>query len=61
MTGVEGAGAGTLDAVPAPVALTGLGGEGGVAWRRAVEVFIVFFEGLEAGLSFTSTRGTLRE
>src|SRR5215475_10706504 len=34
----EGAGAGTLDAVPCPLA--GLSG----AWRRAVEVFIVFFE-----------------
>ena len=38
----------------------GLEGEGGVAWRRAVEVFIVLFEGLEA-VSFSSTRGGLRE
>jgi hypothetical protein len=61
MTGLdEGAGAGTLDAVEAPGALAGFEGEGGVGWRRAVEVFIVFFEGLEA-LSFTSTRRALRE
>ena len=38
----------------------GFAGEGGVSWRRAVEVFIVLFEGLEAG-SFSSTRGRLRE
>jgi hypothetical protein len=50
----EGAGAGTLDAVPCPLA----GFSGG--WRRAVEVLIVFFEGLEA-FSFTSTGRALRE
>jgi hypothetical protein len=38
----------------------GFVGEGGVGWRRAVEVFIVLFEGLEAG-SFSSTRRGLRE
>ena len=67
MTGLdEGAGAGTLDAVAregapeAPGVFTGFGAEGEVGWRRAVEVFIVFFEGLEA-VSFTSTRRALRE
>jgi hypothetical protein len=43
----------------APDAL-GLLGEGEVGWRRAVEVFIVLFGGLEA-LSFSSTRGGLRD
>lgn len=38
----------------------GFEGEGEVGWRRAVEVFIVLFEGLEA-VSFTSTRRGLRE
>lgn len=69
----EGAGAGTLDAVArvpglacgpawlgAPVPLADLGAGGGVSGRRAVEVFIVLFAGLEA-LSFTSTRRALRE
>jgi hypothetical protein len=59
----EGAGAGTLDAVAredAPRALVGFGAEGEVGWRRAVEVFIVFFEGLGT-ISFTSTRRALRE
>jgi hypothetical protein len=54
MTGLdEGAGAGTLDAVPCPLA-------GFSVVRRAVEVFIVFFERLEA-LSFTCTGRSLRE
>jgi hypothetical protein len=60
----EGAGAGTLDAVAwAGALVVGLpvfGAEGGAGWRRAIEVFIVFFEGLEA-VSFTSTRRALRE
>lgn len=59
----EGVGAGTLDAevrAGAPVGLTGFEAECGACWRRAVEVFIVFFEGLEA-LSFTSTRRVLRD
>lgn len=67
MTGVdEDAGAGTLDAVAregapeAPGVFTGFDAEGEVGWRRAVEVFIVFFEGLGAA-SFTSTRPVLRE
>jgi hypothetical protein len=67
MTGLDdGAGAGTLDAVAregapeAPGVFTGFDAEGEVGWRRAVEVFIVFFEGLEA-VSFTSTRRALRE
>jgi len=49
----DGAGAGTLDAVPGTLA-------GFSGWRRAVEVFIVFFEGLGT-ISFTSTRRALRE
>jgi hypothetical protein len=61
-----GAGAGTLDAVACAgalvVTLAAFGIEGGAGWRRAVEVFIVvFFEGLEAGPSFISTRRALRE
>jgi hypothetical protein len=60
----EGAGAGTLDADACAgalgVALADFGAEGGATWRRAIEVFIVFFEGLEA-VSFTSTRSALRE
>jgi hypothetical protein len=58
----DGAGAGTLDAVdgPGPEAVLGLRVGGGAAWRRAVEVLMVFFGGLGA-LSFTSTRRALRE
>jgi hypothetical protein len=60
----DGAGAGTLDAVapagaPAgPVTFAGFERGDGAGWRRAIEVFIVFFEGL---LSFTSTRRALRD
>ena len=61
----DGAGAGTLDAegpAGAPATLAGFEAEAGdwMSWRRAIEVFIVFFEGLEA-LSFTSTRRALRD
>jgi len=45
----EGVGAGTLDAVACAgalvVGLAAFGVEGGAVWRRAIEVFIVFFEG----------------
>jgi hypothetical protein len=42
--------------------LAGLEAEAGdwMGWRRAIEVFIVFFEGLVT-LSFTSTRRALRD
>jgi hypothetical protein len=67
----DGSGAGTLDAMRAspatlddalwvPPGAFGFTGADGAAWRRAVEVFMIFFRGLEA-VSFTSTRCALRD
>ncbi len=56
---VDDSGAGTLDAGPWACDPAGLAGLGEFCGRRAIEVFIVFFERL-GDVSFTSTRRSLR-